>query len=122
MKMSVNEWPLSPVIVRPFVLPKVSEIKVRSNDGGRGMFTPEVEALGKSYFGDSFNKDALRLLPYIWNRVNETDGVLDVCRINVEEFYIILKWRDKGFLEIVGRGSTNTSFNETPHRLDRHKA
>ena len=89
-------------------------IEIKNGGGGRGVLTPEVEALGKSYFGDSFNKDALRLLPYIWNRTNETEGVLDVCRINVEEFDIILEWRAKGFLEIIGRGSTKPSLMR-PH-------
>ena len=89
-------------------------IAIKNTDSGRGVFTPEVEALGKSYLGEPFTKIHLRLLPYIWNRVNEVNGVLDVCRINVEEFNIILNWRAKGFLKIVGRGSTK------PHLMEPH--
>ena len=43
----------------------------------------------------------LRLLPYIWNRVNETNGVLEIRRMNFEEISTINGWAARGFLKVI---------------------
>ena len=75
-------------------------MKIKNTDKGRGVWTPEIEELGKSYFGNDFDKIDFRLLPYVWNRVNETDGVLETKRMNLDEIKTINAWALKGFLKI----------------------
>ena len=107
----LSNWNFTPAGIRPLTLPLATEIPIKNTGQGRGRFTAEVEALGKAYFGETFNLRRLRLLPYIWNRVNETDGVLELCRISYEEMTFIHEWRDKGFLKFIGR-SISMPFTE----------
>ena len=64
---------------------------------GRGVLTPEVQAVAKNLLGYELTVRELRLMPYLQYTVMN-DKRINPNHINQEEREILIKWRDKGWM------------------------
>lgn len=65
----------------------------------RGMLTPEIKLEAIVLLGvDDFTQSELRLMPYI-QYVMMNDQVIEPCRINSVERDILVKWRERDWID-----------------------
>lgn len=67
----------------------------------RGQLTPRIAAFGQAAFGHEFTQRDLRLIPYL-HYVIINHGVINMRKLNEDEWARLQQWEDAGLLAIVG--------------------